>query len=192
MIYITKLQIHDASFSGAHVLKKDLTIPCSSCVFLVGEQGTGKSTLLKMIKSMKGLKFLVSKNTDTNVMMYYFDSEKDNPRTVSDIENRAEYVVKSKIRSQGEVLKDLVFGMVTEHEKSIILLDEPETGLSIANQYLLKQQIKEATEKYACQFFIATHSPILIENEKVFSLEHNQEMTANRFISLAKKKALKK
>ena len=195
MNHITHIVVEDTTFPGAQVFKKNKpSIPCSSCVFLVGDQGVGKSTLLKMLKQSQGLKIDTHKDISPSTQLYYFDTEHDNPRTVSLDKSASDaalgYAMHSKRHSHGEVLKDLVFDMVDEYENCIILLDEPESGLSITHQYLLKQKIKIATEKYACQFFIATHSVILIENETVFSLEHNKVMSGNEYIKKSKKKSL--
>lgn len=62
------------------------------------------------------------------------------------------------IQSHGEAYLDFFKSRIRDHQ--LYFLDEPETPLSIQNQFALMLIIKDAIKR-GCQFLIATHSPIL-------------------------------
>jgi len=55
MIYIEKLKIVNQTYRGTDVLLKDFEINCSDVNLLVGNQGCGKSTILKFINKITKL-----------------------------------------------------------------------------------------------------------------------------------------
>lgn len=71
-------------------------------------------------------------------------------------------------------------------KECVIILDEPESGLSITNQFKLIQEIYNAIKR-GCQFFIATHCYPLIESGDVISLEHWKKMSGISFIERVKR-----
>ena len=74
----------------------------------------------------------------------------------------------------------------------MIFIDEPETALSLRNQFLLHKEIMKAMKR-GCQLFIATHNLILIQSTpNVLSLEDRQWMSSSDFIESQKKKKVKK
>jgi predicted ATPase len=69
---------------------------------------------------------------------------------------------------------------------SVILLDEPEAGLSLRNQFKVWDEVTRASEN-KCQIIIATHSLVIIQAaEDVLSLEHGKWMKSGDFISTQK------
>ena len=162
---------------------------------LVGDQGSGKSTILDLLSKNDNSKIAVSLTKDANkrgVSSYYFDSEKDNSRTkdpeqyitVSGQSTGFGYgnALKSRFQSHGEVLEFMVIGLLDKASDAVIILDEPESGLSIRNQFRLINSIEEAVKR-GCQIFIATHCLPLIESQKeVYSMEHGQWMLSEDFI----------
>ena len=58
--------------------------------------------------------------------------------------------------------------------KGLYLLDEPETALSPKSQLELVKVLNEASRSGGCQFIIATHSPILLATTgaTIFSFDH--------------------
>ena len=65
-----------------------------------------------------------------------------------------------------------------------MFLDEPESALSIRNQFKLTKNIQEVSAKNNVQFLIATHCLPLIESvEYVYSMEHLSWMSSVEFIA---------
>jgi predicted ATPase len=132
-------------------------------------------------------KHALEKGVDT----YYFDSEHDNPR-VKDIKSYSTpagmsrgygvgNAIRSKFMSHGEVLENLIITPLLKAKNCVIMLDEPESGLSLKNQFKLINLINLAV-KNKCQLFIATHCYPLIESFDVFSIEHKMKMPGSEFI----------
>lgn len=192
MIHIEKIKVVDKTYPS-NVLKKGFVINCESVNLLVGDQGCGKSTLLELLqKNHKDLELTLSKNTIENgVNSFYFNSETDNPRikdpnmftTPTGVDVGIGYVgaLTSRFRSHGEVLQDFIIDPILKAKDCVILLDEPESGLSITNQFKLISAINVAVQNN-CQLFIATHCYPLIKNFNVISLEHKKQMKGSEFI----------
>ena len=197
MIHIENIKIIDKTYPS-NVLKKGFEINCSSVNLLVGNQGCGKSTLLKLLqKNHNDLKLKLSDNVLKNgISSFYFNSEKDNPRVKNhqlftkpngeDIGIGYRGALLSLFRSHGEVLQEFIIEPILKSKDCVILLDEPESGLSITNQFKLISAINKAVEMN-CQFFIATHCYPLIESFDVISLEHKKQMKGIDFINKVKK-----
>jgi len=194
MIHIQKLRIVAIDLdSGAKVLKKDFEFDCSHINLLVGDQGCGKSTLLRMLqKNSKGLQLTLADHVlKCGVSSYYFDSEKDNPRVKDpemyttpsgeDIGIGVGGAIGSRFRSHGEIMQSMILTPISKAKDCVVILDEPESGLSITNQFKLIKVINAAVKR-GCQFFIATHCYPLIEANNVVSLEHWDVMTGGEFI----------
>lgn len=172
-------------------------IACGDINLLVGCQGCGKSSLLNLIqKNHSDLEVEVSDFVKVNgVSTFFFDSERDNPRVKDpqmfsnsegeDVGIGVGGALYSRFRSHGEVLQDFVINPLLKAKDCVILLDEPESGLSITNQLRFIDLVKAAVAN-GCQFFIATHCYPLIEAFDVISLEHRKQMRGVDFISLLK------
>lgn len=197
MKHIEKIEIVGQSFPGSQVLNKDFIINCGDVNLFVGNQGCGKSTLLNLLqKNHKDVKLTLAEDTIKNgVSSFYFDSENDNPRTknpelFTDVSGNDVGIgyggaLVSRFKSHGEVLENFILKPLLKAKDCVILLDEPESGLSITNQFKLIDAIKKAVEN-GCQLFIATHCFPLIESFDVISLEHNKQMTGVEFIQIIK------
>lgn len=193
MIHIKTIKIKDKTFAGTKVLKKGFKINCGSVNLFVGNQGCGKSTMLQLLQKVHpDLELSLSDNVLKNgVSSFYFDTEKDNPRvkdpqfyTTPNGQSRGIGMggaLASHFLSHGEVLQDFILKPLESAKNSVILLDEPESGLSLTNQFKLIDAINNAV-KNDCQFFIATHCYPLIQNFDVISLEHNKQMKGVEFI----------
>ena len=193
MIYLEKIKIVDQTYPGTKALKKNFEITCSSVNLLVGNQGCGKSTLLKLLQqNHKDLQLVLSNHAkEKGVGSFYFDTEKDNPRikdpeiftTIQGNDKGIGYggALVSRFLSHGEVLQGFIINPLLKAKDCVILLDEPESGLSITNQFKLIEAINTAV-KNNCQLFIATHCYPLIENFDVISLEHKKQMSGKKFI----------
>lgn len=197
MIYVEEIKIVGKTYPSAAVLKKNFKMKCSSVNLFVGNQGCGKSTMLNLLQqSHKDLEIKLSEYTIKNgVSTFYFNTETDNPRvkdpqlftTISGKDVGIGYVgaLYSRFRSHGEVLVDFVIEPLLKAKDSVIFIDEPESGLSITNQFKLIEAINVAVSNN-CQLFIATHCYPLIMQYDVISLEHNKQMTGKRFIKKIK------
>ncbi len=197
MIYIEKIKIVNNTFPGSAVFKENTELICSDVNLLVGDQGCGKSTLLQLLqKNHSDIELKLSDYVIQNgCESYYFDTEKDNPR-VKDLNSYTNPDGTSKgigyggalishFQSHGEVLEKFIIGPLLKSKDCVILLDEPESGLSITNQFKLIDAIKISV-KNNCQLFIATHCYPLIEEFDVISLQHNKQMKGIEFIKKVK------
>ena len=201
MIYLEKIKIVGNSYPGSQVLKQGFEIICGDVNIFVGNQGCGKSTILNLIqKSHEDVeitlsKALINNMTGKGVDSFFFDSEKDNPRmkdpelfTKANGENIGigyGSALASRFKSHGEILESFVITPILKAGNCVIILDEPESGLSITNQFKMISAIKTAVDNN-CQFFIASHCYPLIESFDVISLEHNSQMKGIEFINKIK------
>lgn len=176
-------------------LKEGLTIDLKPITFLVGEQGCGKSSVLNLLQENSS-KIEIKLSDHVNkfgVDSYFFDSEKMNPRT-ADIE--ANYTtprgeskgigpinaVMTKFMSHGETLRKFTVDRIHQAKDCVLLLDEPESALSLRNQYILGKELNESVNRNV-QVIISTHCLPLIQSvEEVYSLEHKKWMKSDEFI----------
>lgn len=172
------------------LFKRAEDIPFTSQVtFFIGENGTGKSTLLEAIAHKCGIhiwrdviktrfeinpheedlyRFITVQWTNGVVPGSFFGSEvfKDFARyldewAVADPRILDYFGGKSLItQSHGQSLMSLF--RARYRIKGLYLMDEPETALSPKSQIELLKVIKEMSDAGHAQFIIATHSPILL------------------------------
>ena len=197
MIHVEKIKVVNKTYPGTKVLKKNFEITCSDVNLFVGNQGCGKSTYLNLLQqNHSDLKIKLSENVLKNgVKSFYFDSEHDNPRMKdpelftkpngTDVGIGFGGALASRFQSHGEILVKFIISPILKAKDCVILLDEPESGLSLTNQFKLVDSINIAVQN-GCQFFIATHCYPLIEKFDVISLEHNKQMNGGRFIEIIK------
>lgn len=165
------------------------TLPLTRPVtFLVGENGTGKSTLLEAVALAAGFNAeggsrnfqFSTAHTESELYRYIILIKSDYPRDgyflrAESFYNTASYLDELN-RQDGGALSS--YGGVSLHQQShgesflslvtnrfggegLYLLDEPEAALSPSRQLSLLVAIHELTAKHS-QFLIATHSPILM------------------------------
>lgn len=157
-------------------------------VLLVGDQGCGKSTLLNMMfrynQNLNHIKIGMTSN-ESGVQTFWFDSEQDNPRVQSSLPNdqsKFELRMKTLWKSHGEVMRMYTIDAIKKAKDCIIFLDEPESGLSIRNQFTLVQELKLARERNV-QAFVSTHCmPLISSCNYVLSLEHRKWMPSVDFL----------
>ncbi len=163
----------------------------SAVTFFVGENGTGKSTLLEAIAVSYGFNAeggsrnlnFSTKETHSELCDYIRLSKKAHPRDGFFLRAESVYNMASNIdkRDEGGSFGPKIiesYGGVSLHEQShgesflaivqnrfggngIYLLDEPEAALSPMRQLALLTEIDRLV-KAGSQFIIATHSPILM------------------------------
>lgn len=196
MIYLKKFKIIQQTYAS-NVIPVGTEFELSDVNLLVGNQGCGKSTLLKLIQQQHSdIHVELTEDTIKNgVSTFFFDSEKDNPRMKSpddyaDLNGNNIGIgyggaLRSRFKSHGEVIQQYTIDALKTAKNSVLLIDEPESGLSITNQFKLIKGIKKAVEN-GCQFFIATHCYPLIQEFDVISLEHLKTYKGTQFIELVK------
>jgi predicted ATPase len=169
------------------ILSKGLDLDITSNVtFLVGENGTGKSTLLEAIADGCGFN-LAGGNRNHNYSRYPTESNLSSamrlswyPKVTNGFFMRAEsffnfatyideledpgilgaYGGKSlHQQSHGEAFFSL---FLNRFHQGIYILDEPEAALSPNRQLAFLAIIHELEKSDKAQFIIATHSPILL------------------------------
>lgn len=181
-----------------YCLKKGLEIKLKPITLLVGDQGCGKSTLLKLLRDNSKIIQVNLSNVvkEKGVKTYYFDSEKMNPR-VDDINNYSNpngtsrgigigMALQSRFMSHGEILQEFTVNRIGQAKDCVLFLDEPESALSLRNQFKLVKEINKAKNN-GVQLIIATHCLPLIESvNEVYSLEHLKWLDSKEFIKLNK------
>ena len=158
-----------------------------SVTFLVGENGTGKSTLLEAMATAygfnaeggsKNFSFATNK-THSNLGAYLKIIRRKYPKDGFFLRAESFYNVATEIeRLPGPVPLWEFYGGKSLHQQShgesflalilnrfsgngIYILDEPEAALSPSRQMTLMARMKQL-ERQNSQFIIATHSPILM------------------------------
>lgn len=168
----------------------DLTFEERVTVF-VGENGTGKSTLLEALAELVGLpwsggsgnematsdarghplaRLLRPKLRSRPQEKYFFRAEamSDLGHLLEDRENDPDFLGDPYAMYGGRTLKSRSHGeaalavLLSRDRGGLFLLDEPELALSPARQLLLVRLLEERAATGHFQFLIATHSPILL------------------------------
>jgi predicted ATPase len=157
--------------------------------FFIGENGTGKSTLLRAIAYRCGIhiwepeggirhvrnpyeeelyRFVSVEWTDGMVPGSFFASEifqnfsryLDEWAAVSP--GQLEYFGGSSLMTKSHGQSHMAFFKSRFSRKGLYLLDEPENALSPRTQISLLAELKEICRVGTAQFIIATHSPLLL------------------------------
>jgi predicted ATPase len=165
---------------------KDITL-------LVGDQGAGKSTILKDLKKLNDLPpsyMDISHRDGVLNGILYFDAEKDNPRFQQANPFSGDEVLSSALsqfRSHGELMIP-IWQQIQNLTNSLILLDEPETALSLRNQYKLIDIFNTMLEN-GNQIIAATHNLLLMQSfpDNILSVEDKRYMKPENFIKAQKK-----
>lgn len=190
-----------------NVLKNFSSLELKSPVtFLIGENGTGKSTLIEALAISCGLNpeggtqnfSFHTKDTHSPLYKYISLNKIGVPKTKYFLRAESFYNVSSEIVrlkeednfynlydfyggnlhecSHGEAFIKLVQNRFSKN--GLYILDEPEAALSPSRQMSLLALINDLV-KEGSQFIIATHSPILIayKNGTIYDLDNNFKET---------------
>lgn len=170
--------------------------------FFIGENGTGKSTLLEAIALACNIhiwcrnegvrlqvnqyekqlfKYVTVKWVNGTVPGSYFGSEIFNDfRRIVDgwaasDPGQLKYFGGKSLVAQSHGQSMMSYFESRYKIKGIYFLDEPETALSPKSQLKLLDIIRKNTEQGHAQFMVATHSPILLgyENARIFSFDYD-------------------
>lgn len=161
----------------------------SAVTFFVGENGTGKSTLLKAIARKcnihiwKGIDRTVSnynryeeglhihmrlgwQNGSVKGSFFGADSFGNYARIVDEWASTdpgiLEYFGGDSLVKKSHGQCNMAYFQSRFDREGLFLLDEPETALSPATQIVLLRLLQELGKKEQAQFIISTHSPILL------------------------------
>lgn len=152
---------------------------------LVGDQGTGKSTLLQILDQHPQCEKKADLKVKGRVHTAKFDFEKDNPRNRHYFSDSMDVMpqVAMMFMSHGELNRQILEFLETKKEMTF-LLDEPDTALSVRSVKSLAAAMKVAVAN-DCQVIASVHNPILIESvPEVYSAEHRRWMPGREFIEL--------
>lgn len=152
---------------------------------LVGDQGSGKSSLIKAILSGgASAKDSLGKQIQlrcTPCRSKFFDFEKDNPRMQSHFGDNIMGQIGAMFSSHGETNRAIVKGLDGLDEGDVVLMDEPDTALSLRSCKLLVQKFVTLAEQ-GVQIIAAVHNPwVILKFDPVFSLEHREWMRGSLF-----------
>ena len=178
-------------------LQKHKSLPITSDItFFVGENGTGKSTLLEAIAVASGFNaesgtknfYYATNNTHSKLHEHITLAKSKYPKDgfflraesfynaatyIDEVGAAGSYGGKSlHSQSHGESFMSLVQNRF--RSDSLFLLDEPEAALSPLKLMTLMVEISSLI-KQNCQFIIATHSPILMTfpNALIYEFSEN-------------------
>lgn len=151
---------------------------------LVGDQGTGKSTLLYLLANSQKTKEIAKHHATQKMAIRYFDFEKHNLRTSAVFSDSISHMAQAAMlfSSHGETNKNILRPITEEFENCLLLLDEPDMALSIRSIKGLIRSLRITATKNN-QIIVTAHNPFLIKAfSEVLSLEHKQWMLSDGFI----------
>lgn len=168
------------------VFKAGEIIPLRPLTFIVGDNGSGKTTFLELLSerfiySCSESVYIPNESLKEFQKFSHFDLEKHNPRKQGE-QSITLFGIVSAFRSHGEMNMDLFVHDFAEKQNEIILLDEPDQALSIRSIYRLFK-IFEKMISNGCQIIAAVHSQTLMELvDEVYSVEHKKWMKPSEFL----------
>lgn len=152
---------------------------------LVGDQGTGKSTLIQVVQASPTLKEKrpVITGAAASAVMYSFDFERDLTRGKSHFDDRRpmKFQIQQMFISHGEAILSIVRSL-DQMKNCLVLLDEPDIGLSPRSAYTLARLLASAAKR-GCQLVASIHNPLVMrEIGEVYSMEERRWMGAVEFL----------
>lgn len=170
--------------------KKGDTIPFKPGVnLLVGDQGTGKSTIIQILRNSSQEKedgpatITTTISPSKTVEMYSFDFERDLTRGKSHFDDRRpmKFQVQQMFMSHGETVRAVV-ETLDQMKDCLVLLDEPDIGLSLRSAYTLARLLASAAKR-GCQLVASIHNPLVMQEiGEVYGMEERRWMTAPEFL----------
>lgn len=204
-------------YNGSLVLNKvSFTIEECKVYGLLGKNGTGKTTLLKMIVKLIPLegyneKVKISGNNkkvsalienpscymnltvEDNLWMYsalYYKNKTTRESIIKEIvrDFRLEKMLKKKAKSLSlGMLQKLKLAMTFISNANVLILDEPFNGLDIESSMLLKDKIFEESKKHGKSIVITSHNTEQLEKIcDSFAILEGSRLVAISKIELAK------
>ena len=150
---------------------------------IVGQNGSGKSTLIRLLTGRKDDGYVI----DATGAYRMLDFETGNARYAFDPDPNSDSFMNDSIakwfaneESHGETLTRQ-FNAILDCEDTCIILDEPETALSIMNQYKYRELLSEKSKTN--QIIIVTHCKTFIEGAaNVFDMSARKWTTGDEYI----------
>jgi len=94
-----------------------------------------------------------------------------------------------RMKSHGQTILPLLESMLL-FKNRLILLDEPETSLSILSQYKVLDVFNKMVKENNSQLIIATHSPIFLESQsEVYNIQTKKWMPSREYLDSMKPSA---
>lgn len=208
-VYLSKMHIFKSEsksypFSLSLFKDKDFSLDFKKPVTILhGDNGIGKSTILKAIAEASGFSALGGSHHHNispkstifgkNIRLswlpkvtagFFFRADK-----LSDMSTYLDELAKSpggrsvyqglndrtlEEQSHGEAVFALLTKYTTGSQRNFVILDEPESSLSVASQIGLVQEILRLSE-ISTQFVISTHSPVILSTPNADILEVTSE-----------------
>lgn len=183
------------------VYKKDEEIEFkSSLTIITGDNGSGKSSLISCIRNLFKTKWTMShcdagngkitSNVEGSHEIGYFDTSADLHKNAVefDFDNMSLFVQCTQASSGQGTLLQLANFFDINKDKKLLILDEPERGLSLRSEQLFINYIlKSWFEHPEMQILITTHSPLFMSMaEVVFSTSHKKYITHKEYLDWMK------
>lgn len=160
---------------------------------LVGDQGTGKSTLIGLLRQIASerdyererAKQIISVELARPGPVWAFDFESDNPRTRSAFGDDVRFQIAAMFASHGQTALPLLERLLAGEQAhtGLVILDEPDTALSPRSARRLVALL-DAHAAAGGQSIVAVHNPLVIASqERVLSLEHKRWMRSQTFLA---------
>ena len=170
-------------FKQGEVLKLDT----GNSLILVGDQGTGKSSIFNLMNHLNEYKEIAVVDYRGPRQTRFFDTEKMNPRTQNSFGiSKVDFAVSlfGTFSSHGQTMLPIMTAkdLLNNPEPMMLIVDEPESGLSLQSQFKLLAYYQEALKR-GHYVTIATHSPILMKlNDQVYDVANRKTVSANDYI----------
>lgn len=95
-----------------------------------------------------------------------------------------------RMKSHGQTILPLLESML-QFKNRLVLLDEPETSLSILSQYKVLEIFDRMVKENNSQLIIATHSPIFLESQsEVLNIQSKKWMSSKEYLDSMKPNAI--
>lgn len=99
---------------------------------IVGENGSGKSSFFTLLTD-SSFRDLIKLDVIEDTQFSFFDTEKHNPRIKNHFGKNIMFEVASRFHSHGEAILPIIL-FSKKIENKLILIDEPDAGISLKNQ----------------------------------------------------------
>jgi predicted ATPase len=156
---------------------------------IVGENGSGKSTLLHLITDVsENLKDIRHIDCEHETEFRFLDTEKHNPRIKGGIEysKTIGFDIASRFMSHGETMLPMILAS-EEFRNTILIVDEPEGGISLTNQIKIFDTLQMISIKNNCQVIVTTHSYVIMKKiDMVFDMKTKKWTTSKKYLASLK------